>query len=219
MSADSNSIHCLRPAYEQDGQVQAMRPGTILVLNGTSSAGKSTIITLLQDMLEGPFLHAGMDRFFHMLPKRYLWGPQWVEVLGNPPEPGPVGITLTSGMHHAIAALSRAGNRVLVDHVLSSQTWVAECAALFAPLPAYLIGVICPLLVAEQREQQRRDRAPGQARAHFDRVHAYTHYDLTVDTAVDDAATCARTIAQFLERGTPPSAWGQIARQRRAEPE
>jgi chloramphenicol 3-O phosphotransferase len=190
-----------------------MRYGTVVLLNGTSSSGKTSIIKALQTRLDEPYLHAGIDTFFRMLPPRYLWGPQWQEVLGDPAQPGPVGQSLISGMHHAIAALSCAGNPVLADHVLIERAWVEECAALFAPLPAYLIGVSCPLSVAEWREQQRNDRAPGQARAHFERVHAHGVYDLTVDTAIADADTCAERIQQFLATGAAPVAFSQLNHQ------
>ena len=148
-----------------------MAYGTIIMLNGTTSAGKTSIISVLHKILDEPYLHAGIDAFFHMLPPRYLWGAQWGEVLDPASHAGPVGRMLAAGMHNSIAALARAGNHVLVDHVFLEPEWVSECAELFADIPAYLIGVRCPLAILELREQQRRDRSPGQARAQFDRVH------------------------------------------------
>lgn len=47
-------------------------PGVIIILNGTSSSGKSSILAHLQRMLEGPFLNAGIDKFIFMLPSAYL---------------------------------------------------------------------------------------------------------------------------------------------------
>jgi chloramphenicol 3-O phosphotransferase len=187
-----------------------MTYGTIIMLNGTSSAGKTSIITALQEILDEPYLHAGIDTFFHMLPTRYLWGAQWAEVLDQASHVGPVGRTVAEGMHNAIGALARAGNYVLVDHVFLEPAWVIECAALFADIPAYLIGVRCPLAIAEQREQRRQDRAPGQARAQFDRVHQHAVYDFEIDTAAADAAMCAAAIKQYLSAGAAPSAFQRL---------
>jgi len=187
-----------------------MTYGTIIMLNGTTSAGKTSIITALHKILDEPYLHAGIDAFFHMLPPRYLWGAQWGEVLDPASHAGPVGQRLAVGMHNSIVALARAGNHVLVDHVFLEPTWARECAALFVDIPAYLIGVRCSLATAEQREQQRRDRAPGQARAQFDRVHLHAVYDFEVDTAAADTATCAAAIKQFLSSGAAPSAFQQL---------
>lgn len=59
-----------------------MTPGTIILLNGASSAGKTSIVTALQDMLDAPFLDAGIDKFIWMLPRRYRDRPLWDDVLG-----------------------------------------------------------------------------------------------------------------------------------------
>jgi chloramphenicol 3-O-phosphotransferase len=50
-------------------------PGTIILLNGTSSSGKTTLLKTLQAALPEPFLDSGLDRFLWMLPKRYLEPP------------------------------------------------------------------------------------------------------------------------------------------------
>lgn len=45
------------------------KPGTIIVLNGTSSAGKTSLATALQDaLLPTPYLSLGFDLFMAMLP-------------------------------------------------------------------------------------------------------------------------------------------------------
>jgi chloramphenicol 3-O phosphotransferase len=113
-------------------------------------------------------------------------------------------------MHHAIAALAQAGNNIVADHVLVERAWVDECAQLFADLPAYLIGVYCPLEVLEQREKARRNRTWGQARAQFSIVHAHTVYDLELDTSVLSAAACAQQIVAQLADDVPPHAWRQL---------
>ncbi|NIP51373.1 chloramphenicol phosphotransferase, partial [candidate division KSB1 bacterium] len=59
-----------------------------------------------------------------------------------------------------------------------------ECARLFHGLPAYLIGIKCPLEVLEQRERDRKDRTLGQARAQFGLVHSLVNYDYQVDTSI-----------------------------------
>src|SRR5574341_125797 len=95
-----------------------MRPGTIILLNGASSSGKSSIVKSLQTILEEPYLDAGLDRFLWMLPERYLERPLWDEVLGLAVEASPVGRQLVSAMHYAIAMLSQRGSHVIADHVL-----------------------------------------------------------------------------------------------------
>jgi len=180
-----------------------MIPGTIIILNGASSSGKTSILNILQDILEEPYLNAGIDKFIWMLPERYLERPLWDEVLGLAVEAGALGRRLFSGMHRAIAELSLAGNNVLADHVLVERAWLDECADLFRDLPAYLIGLSCPLEVLEQREHVRRDRTPGQARLQFPLVHNSIQYDLMVDSSLYSPLECAHLIRQRLADGPP----------------
>ncbi len=183
-----------------------MAPGRLILLNGTSSSGKTTILELLQDHLEEPYLNAGLDKFIWMMPSRYLDRPLWDDVLGLADRAGAMGHRLVSGMHRSLAELSRSGLNVLADHVLVEPEWVRECAGFLADLPAYLIGIRCPLEVVEQRERDRRDRTLGQARAQFDLVHAHELYDFEVDTSLSDAAACADQIARYVSSGAAPFA-------------
>jgi chloramphenicol 3-O phosphotransferase len=185
--------------------------GTIIILNGTSSSGKTSIVHALQDMLDPPYLEAGIDKFIFMLPKRYLERPLWDDVLGLAEHAGAAGHTLMAGMHQAVLALSLAGNNVIADHVLVEPTWREECASLFASLPAYLVGVRCPLEVLEARERSRRNRTLGQARLQYPLVHAGIDYDLEVDTSLLSPAECALRIKSRMEDGTPPAALKQIS--------
>lgn len=116
-----------------------MANGTIILLNGVSSSGKTSILNALQEILEEPFLNAGIDKFIWMLPKRYLERPLWDEILGLANRAGAQGHQLFTGMHQAIAVLSKTGNHVLADHVLVEPLWLQECIDLFSELPAFLL--------------------------------------------------------------------------------
>ena len=144
-----------------------MANGKVIILNGASSSGKTSILNRLQDLFDEPFINAGIDKFIWMLPKRYLDRPLWDDVLGLATEAGKMGNRLFSVMHKVIQLLSLEGMNVVADHVLVEQKWVEECACLFAPLPAYLVGIHCPLDVLIQREADRKDRTLGQAAAQY----------------------------------------------------
>ena len=181
---------------------------TIIFINGTSSSGKTSLLKVLQKHLKEPYLDMGIDKFIWMLPKRYLDRPHWDEVLGKAVQPGPLGLVLFSGMHHAIAAAAKRGINVVADHVFVEKAWVDECVALFAEMNAYLIGLHCPLEVLEQREKDRTDRTLGQARAQFDVIHKYTRYDLELDTSKLTTEECVEQVIERLK--TPPEAFKQL---------
>jgi chloramphenicol 3-O phosphotransferase len=193
-----------------------MPTGTIIVLNGTTSAGKSSIVHALQAEMDEPYLEAGMDKFLYMLPRRYLDLPLWAQVFDviapNEQHPnglvkaGDLGHRLMRGMHHAIADLSRAGYNVAADHVFFERAWLDECAQVFDGLPVWLIAVRCPLEVVEQRERARGDRTVGAARGQYKIIHAHGMYDFEVDTSLHSAVECARLIRERMLTGPPPDA-------------
>ncbi len=150
----------------------------------------------------------GIDRFIWMLPSRYLNRPLWDDVLGKAHHSGPLGLTLFSGMHHAIAAAASRGNNILADHVFVEKAWVEECTSLFAEMNAYLIGVKCPLEVVEQRETDRKDRTLGQARLQYDVIHKFVKYDLEVDTSLLSVEECAEKVIERLK--SPPTAFKEL---------
>jgi chloramphenicol 3-O phosphotransferase len=189
-----------------------MNAGTIIILNGTSSSGKTSIVRALQEVFEEPYLEAGIDKFIWMLPERYLERPLWDDVLGLATQAGKSGHKLVAGMHQAIEALSRTGNNVIADHVLVESSWWQDCIHRFSELPAFLVGVRCPLEVVEQRERARRNRTLGQARAQYRVVHGPGVYDVEVDTFQSTPEECAMQIRARVKAGLP-SALRSLRRQ------
>ncbi len=180
-----------------------MASGTTIFLNGASSSGKTSIAKALQEALKEPYLHVGLDAFFEMVPTRYVVGEHPWTVTETVS-------TMISGFHGAIAALVRAGNNVIVDHVLQEAAWVRECAALLAPVPAILVGVHCPLAELERREAARTDRSIGLAKFQWARVHAHQLYDLEVDTSTQNQKECAEKISAYLRAGHVPTAFRRL---------
>ncbi|MFM9844047.1 MAG: chloramphenicol phosphotransferase CPT family protein [Dongiaceae bacterium] len=173
----------------------------IILLNGVGSAGKGSIARALQTITREPFLHVAMDAFLEMLPEN-LWGhPDGIifETLRDGGKPsvairsGPAAERLLRGMRHAIAAMARQGNNLIVDDVLLDGGNAAYDAAL-AGLEVARVGVLAPLEVLEAREAARGDRMIGLARWQYERVHKDMTYDLTVDTSRATAMACAEMI-------------------------
>jgi chloramphenicol 3-O phosphotransferase len=185
-----------------------MNIGRIIIINGASSSGKTCIVHALQTLLAEPALEAGLDKFLWMMPERYLERPLWDEVLGLASTAGETGNRLVSAMHSSISGLSKMGWNVIADHLLVEPAWVKECISIFSDLPAYLIGVQCPLEVLEQRERSRKKRTLGQARLQFPMIHKDIVYDLEVDTSIFSPDECASQILARL--GEPPQAFLQM---------
>lgn len=162
--------------------------GRIILLNGTSSSGKSTLAQALQRALPDPWLVIGIDTLVFALPCRSLDPPLWSDVFryvrpddsSDGPfriETGELGQRLVAGMHRAVEALAASGLDVIVDHVLLETAWLEDIRTQWAELPWLFVGVRCPLDVVEARERDRRDRTIGQAAAQFAVVHEERDYD------------------------------------------
>ena len=195
--------------------------GRVIVLNGTSSAGKSTLTRALQARLEGPWLGVGIDTVVFALPTAYLNQPGWAEVFRYVPaepgstvpfriETGDLGHRLVEGMHRMVASLADAGLSVIVDHVLLEPAWLPDLAARLAGHEVLFVGVRCPLEVVIAREAARKDRTIGQAAAQFERVHRAGGYDLEVDTSQVSADEAAERVALAIEGGFPTTPFARL---------
>ncbi|HEX6820140.1 MAG TPA: AAA family ATPase, partial [Ktedonobacterales bacterium] len=152
-----------------------MHPSTtIILLNGISSAGKTSISEVLQQTTVTPYLQVSIDAFENMLPERYREGGPFAWETLFP--------KMLRGFHRSIAALAGAGNNLIVDHVMVyREGWastLADCAAILEPFRVYFVGVHCSLEEAKRREQLRGDRFKGTAERQFPRVHRLRLYDL-----------------------------------------
>lgn len=153
----------------------------VIVLNGVSSAGKSTVAKALQIQLKPQaWLHVEIDAFLRMLP------PPLVAVDGIK--------RAIDGAHGAMAALVAAGNRVIIDHVLEQPQWWPDLAGRLKDAKILLVGVHCDPKVLDERERARSDRMIGQARSQLASTHGGKTYDIEVDTSTTPAAECAATI-------------------------
>jgi len=184
--------------------------GRIILINGTSSSGKTTLVRALQAATPDLWLEMGIDRFAYALPGRVngqlTWPLLFIYVRPNGRSDGPFTIETTalgnrfiSGMHAAAAALADSGLNVIVDHVILEPEWVEEMSRLWARFDVLFVGVRCPLDAVLERERGREDRTIGQAEAQFDVVHRWTTYDVEVDTSVLTPGEAVSRIMAALE--------------------
>lgn len=131
-------------------------------------------------------------------------------------ENGPVADHAIAGLHAAIAALCEAGHNVIADHVLGHEVWLEDLTARIQYLPAWFVGVTCPIPVQMERTIKRGDRPDGErglALANwFERVlHQHGTYDLEIDTATLRPERCAALLQHHLDTGPPPAAFRKLA--------
>ena len=197
-----------------------MRWPDLILVNGPSSAGKTTLCRALQAAIPAPYLVTGFDDFIFMAAPRYYRGADTgrqaerdaftalgVEMAttsapGAPPAVearfGPVFRRLIDSMAPAVRALVDGGNAVIFDHVLHDRAMHESFSRAAEGLDVFAVGVTCPLDILDARERARGDRVLGRARGLAAVVHTFRDYDVMVDTGALGTEACVALVLEAL---------------------
>ncbi|WP_432715474.1 chloramphenicol phosphotransferase CPT [Streptomyces lavendulae] len=173
----------------------------VIVLNGGSSSGKSGIARCLQAVLPDPWLVFGVDTLVDAMPASMRAMDGGIEFAPDGEVVvGPAFRALQEAWIEGIAAMARAGARVVVDEVFlgaaaSQKRWQQALGG----LRVLWVGVRCEAAVAAGREVARGDRTVGMAVSQAEAVHRGVVYDLEIDTTRAESMECARAIAGRAE--------------------
>ena len=188
-------------AQDLNPQLEAPAKGQIVILNGTSSSGKSTVAAQLQKLLAEPYFHFAIDRFRLMGAGKDWTADEFAVVMQR----------TILGFHRAVAGFAAAGNNVIVDYVMGERWRLADCVATFADYDVVLVGLHCPAEELERRERERGNRPVGLAAFQFPIVHENMRYDVEVNTNGREPRDCAQEIKNFLAKGVRPRALPGLA--------
>jgi chloramphenicol 3-O phosphotransferase len=181
-----------RRPLDQTGHV----PAPLIVLNGPSSSGKTSIIKALQDLWPRPLFTSGIDAFIAGWPESHVTFPgedgspaadsgmRIVHGLGPAPswipEYGDEFHKVTQFAHELWRAMSVGGIDLIIDHVVVDA--VIRGQARSTLVDAFWVGVTCDVNELIRREIARGDRYLGFASGTSAVAHEEMIYDLVVDT-------------------------------------
>src|SRR4029077_2725903 len=100
-------------------------------------------------------------------------------------------------------ALARAGNNLIVEHIVETQAWMERLLSFMEALDVFFVGLHCPLPELERRERQRGDRRVGEARADFEVPHTFGQYDLEVSSIGVAERNAGAVVKAWLARKRP----------------
>lgn len=172
----------------------------IVVLNGGSSSGKSSITRALQESLSGTWLTFGVDTFIDALPGR---GDSPRAGINYKPD-GTISVSpgyraLEKAWYTGVASMAGSGAHIILDEVLLSGGIRQEhLTSVFSEVTVVWVGIHCDPDVAAAREARRADRVQGMARQQALSVHSGMTYDVEVDTTHRSTEDCAHEIARWL---------------------
>lgn len=156
----------------------------LILLNGPSSAGKSTVAQELTARLSemGTCRLIALDDYMTIGTDEEIWEDDVFEA--------------TNGMYADVARALKENALVIVDHVITSSRIYDGLARAVGGKRWMKVLVTCRLETLIRREKRRGDRFIGSAEASFRYLYPREGYDLTADSEKQSAAEIAAAIAE-----------------------
>lgn len=215
-----------RVADPQVPGIDASTTGHLIILSGTSSAGKTTLATALQEARGHAYLQWGLDAAYMTLGQRFcnlalsaeeaehpsVHPEGWMGAdnipmppLSEPAGPrmwqriGPALRNAVSASYAAQRALLEAGWNVISDQVFYYEDWYAEARRFFEGMNVTWVYVFASPEALISHEKKRGDRVIGVSLGLLDQMYKNIRYDVEIDTtSMDPAVEAQRVLAKAL---------------------
>ena len=162
---------------------------SVIILNGPSSSGKSTLVSILKEMIKCKknveYGSITIDDYLRMSRDEAIYEDDVFEVSSNICE----NVTKMLDTHQG----------VIIDHVITSERIFKQLIESLKMYDVCLVHVTCPLSELERRENERGNRCPGSAKASFQYLYPKDGYDLTVDTSILSSEDCSLRVVDILQ--------------------
>jgi len=151
-----------------------MEKGKIIILNGVSSAGKTTLARALQEKASEAFFVITGDDLMEMLGRS-----KYVDISSD------AYFQFHTSEHHAAKAYSDVGMNIIMDTVILKDDKIGlnDFVEILRDNPVLFVHVTCPLEELRRREKERGDRDIGQGEGQLAKLNPQDTYDLTVDSS------------------------------------
>lgn len=192
-----------------------MAPPDVIFLNGSSSAGKSSLARALQTRLVDDYVCFSVDDPVQRAPLRLHDNPRGFRFEALPMggvqlNLGPDAEALMAGWRRMLRTGVDAGLRLILDEVILSQAILGDWLHVFAGVDVFFVGVRCDLAELQRRERERGDRMVGQALWMHELVHAHGLYDLEVDSTTRSAHGLAEDVVEGFASRSGPGAFERL---------
>ena len=160
----------------------------IILLNGPSSSGKSTLSKTLQALIwekrSLKYEVVSIDDFMKTDPMETIYEDDVFEISGD--------------LCDHVLERMKDSSGVIIDHVITSERIYQQLKNAMEDYTLFEVHVDCSLEILKKREQERKDRCPGSAEASATYLFPKDGYDLTVDSGLRSAEENARIIFEAL---------------------
>lgn len=206
----------LRSKVGQSVRMDAI--GRVVILNGTTSSGKSTLVDLFCERraIQGElWLHTALDEYMGKMPAEYFDVPGFrgrlgaegfriVERAGRVAfDVGPTAERVLGAYRRTVATWARHGLDVIVDEVLLGPDPILDWREALAGLSVLWVAVRCSPDVVAQRERARGDRVLGLAAGQARTIHRGVRYGAEVDTTTASPAASVARLESAVDSYAP----------------
>jgi chloramphenicol 3-O phosphotransferase len=203
-----------------------METGTLILVNGGSSAGKTSLARAFQDRDPQCWMLLGIDLFWgapppdqlnlhHVRPEYYTWdsvieedGLEYFTI-----RPGAYLDQAMRARYLAIRAYLDQGMNVIADDVMWKRAWLLDALEIFDGYPVWFVGVRVSDEEGARREIQRGDRHAGWNRGSARAAHADARYDVELDTTVRPSHLLAADLQEQMASAGSPQAFSLLRKQ------
>lgn len=168
----------------------------LVVLNGTSSSGKTTVARAFQDAAPSVYLNFSIDSILSALPPSVL-----ARIVTGLPLTDVRLADLIRAFYACTRELLRMGHDLVIDHAVTARYHAEGLLAACEGHETLIVRVDCPITVIRDREAARGDRLLGVADQQFASIDAWLEYDLVVDTSKQSPSEAAASILDALASG------------------
>ncbi len=170
-----------------------MEKGKIILLNGVSSSGKSTLAQELVRRLP-EYFHLSIDDFDGV-----------IEAMEDRKNKRLIPVETEYFFHRTVAMFSDKGVNLVVDQILHNDFTTEDCVRTLRDYPIVFVGVHCPVEELRRREESRGDRQVGQGEGQLTYVHQQGEiYDVEVNTLSESLDSCVERVLGTMKT---PTGW------------
>ena len=162
----------------------------IILLNGASSSGKSTLASTLQMLIKDEngekYALISIDDFLKMAENEVIYEDDVFEI--------------SSKICDKSIEMLCYNQGIIIDHVITSERIFKQLMEALKSYEIYLVHVTCPIHELKRREEERKNRFLGSAEASYEYLFPKEGYVLTVDTFESSAKECALQIMDIMNK-------------------
>lgn len=173
--------------------MKSIKKGKIIILNGVSSSGKTTLAKVIQDQSPIPLYKLDIDDFILMSPEKF-----------NDYENKDFSVqhAFASKFFHVVKLFSDMGFNIVAPIMFfKNSDLLKELKVILKKYPVLIVNITCPVEELNKRELSRGDRKTGSAEEQLKLLETQFDNSITVNNFESTNEECAEMILKsFLSQ-------------------